>query len=90
MPEKANKRAAAKPLAPARYKVELTASAELRETLKRLEALMPGHDLAAVIQAAVIESWTPYRGPSASGRRPWLCSHRRPLGARRAYKIAPS
>jgi 5-methylcytosine-specific restriction endonuclease McrA len=43
------------PLAPARYKVEFTASQELRDKLKRLESLMPGSDLAAVIDAAVSE-----------------------------------
>src|SRR3990172_517498 len=42
------------PLAPTRYKVTFTASAELREKLERLEALMQG-DLAAVIEAAVTE-----------------------------------
>ncbi len=48
-----------KPLGAARYKVEFTASAELRDKLRRLEALMrfskPGVDLAAVIEAAVTE-----------------------------------
>ena len=33
------------PLSPARYKVQFTASAELREKLERLTALMPGKDL---------------------------------------------
>jgi hypothetical protein len=42
------------PLAPARYKVTLTASAELRDKLERLQALMQ-EDLAAVIEAAVTE-----------------------------------
>jgi len=42
------------PLAPARFKVTFTASAELREKLERLEALMQ-EDLAAVIEAAVTE-----------------------------------
>jgi 5-methylcytosine-specific restriction endonuclease McrA len=42
------------PLAPARYKVEFTASAELRDKLERLRALMHG-DLAAVIEEAVTE-----------------------------------
>ena len=45
------------PLAPARYKVQFTASAELRDKLERLRALMrsevPDGDLAAVIEAAV-------------------------------------
>jgi len=49
------KPATVKPLAPARYKVEFTASEQLRDKLKRLEALMPGHDLAEVMEAAVTE-----------------------------------
>ena len=49
------KRAKVDPLSPARYKVEFTASAELRDKLERLEALMPGSDLAAIIDAAVSE-----------------------------------
>ena len=47
------------PLAPARYKVQFTASAEMRDKLERLRALMrtsiPDGDLAAVIDAAVTE-----------------------------------
>jgi 5-methylcytosine-specific restriction endonuclease McrA len=47
------------PLAPARYKVQFTASAELRDKLERLQALMrssvPDVDLATVIEAAVSE-----------------------------------
>jgi 5-methylcytosine-specific restriction endonuclease McrA len=47
------------PLAPARYKVEFTASAELLDKLERLKALMrssvPDGDLAAVIEEAVTE-----------------------------------
>jgi hypothetical protein len=42
------------PLSPSRYKVTITASAELRDKLERLEALMR-EDLAAVIEAAVTE-----------------------------------
>jgi hypothetical protein len=42
------------PLAPARYKVQFTASAELRDKLERLQALTR-LDLAAVIEAAVSE-----------------------------------
>ncbi len=42
------------PLSPARYKVTFTASAELRDELERLQALMH-EDLAAVIKAAVTE-----------------------------------
>jgi len=48
-----------KPTAPARYKVEFTASAELRDKLERLKALMrssvPDGDLAAIIDEAVTE-----------------------------------
>ncbi len=47
------------PLAPSRFKVQFTASAELRAKLERLQKLMgpsgPGGDLAAVIEAAVTE-----------------------------------
>jgi hypothetical protein len=47
------------PLAPARYKVTFTASAELRDKLQRPQALMrstvPDGDLAAVIEEAVTE-----------------------------------
>src|SRR5262245_26176585 len=47
------------PLAPARYKVQFTAGAELHEKLERLRALLrheiPNGDLAAVIERAVTE-----------------------------------
>ena len=47
------------PLGPARYSVRFTASAELREKLTRLQALMrssvPDGDLAAIIEQAVSE-----------------------------------
>jgi hypothetical protein len=47
------------PLAPARYKVQFTASAELHDKLKRLQALMrssvPDGDLAVIIEEAVTE-----------------------------------
>ncbi|HYN05289.1 MAG TPA: hypothetical protein VE359_22760, partial [Vicinamibacteria bacterium] len=47
------------PLAPARYKVQFTASAELRDKLERLQALMrpsvPDGDLAAIVEQAVTE-----------------------------------
>jgi len=47
------------PLAPARYKVQFTASAELHDKLERLRALMrssvPDGDLAAIIEEAVTE-----------------------------------
>ena len=42
------------PLAPSRYKIQFTASAELREKLERLQALTQS-DLAAAIEAAVTE-----------------------------------
>jgi len=48
------------PLAPSRYKVQFTASAELREKLERLQALLrtelPDADLAAVIDRAVTQT----------------------------------
>jgi hypothetical protein len=44
------------PLAPARYKVQFTASDALRDKIERLERLMPGADLAAVIDRAVTET----------------------------------
>jgi len=54
-PAPPDKPAKVEPLAPARYKVEFTASEDLRDKLKRLEALTPGCDLASVIDAAVSE-----------------------------------
>jgi hypothetical protein len=47
--------ATVEPLAPARYKVEFTADQELRDKLQRLARLMPGNDLASIIDAAVTE-----------------------------------
>ena len=51
--------AVVEPLAPARFKVQFTASAELRDKLKRLTALLrsevPDGDLATVIEQAVKE-----------------------------------
>ena len=47
--------AAVEPLAPARYRVEFTAGAALREKLQRLQALMGSGDLAEAIEAAVSE-----------------------------------
>ena len=51
--------ASVQPLAPGRYRVQFTASAELRDKLERLQALLrssvPGADLAAVIEDAVTE-----------------------------------
>ncbi len=46
--------AAVTPLAPARYKIEFTASTDLRDKLARLQALMQ-HDLPTIIEAAVTE-----------------------------------
>jgi hypothetical protein len=47
------------PIAPERYKIQFTASAELRDKLERLKALMrssvPDGDLAAIIEEAVTE-----------------------------------
>ena len=51
--------AVVEPLSPARYKVQFTASADLRDKLERLSALMrsevPDGDLAAIIERAVTE-----------------------------------
>jgi 5-methylcytosine-specific restriction endonuclease McrA len=51
--------AVVQPLAPGRYKVQFTASAELHDKLDRLRALMrskvPDGDLAAIIEEAVTE-----------------------------------
>jgi hypothetical protein len=56
------------PLAPGRYKVQVTASAELAEKLERLQALMrsqiPDGDLGAIVEAAVTEKL------ARLGRRP--------------------
>jgi hypothetical protein len=53
------RRAVVQPLAPARYKVQFTASAELHDKLERLAALMrsevPDGDIAAIIERAVAE-----------------------------------
>jgi len=46
--------AVVEPLRPERYRVQITASAELRDKLERLQSLMQ-EDLAAVIEAAVTE-----------------------------------
>ncbi len=54
-PATPEKPATVKPLAPARYKVSFTASEELRDKLERLQALIPGGDLASIIDAAVSE-----------------------------------
>ena len=49
------KPAVLEPLGSSRYGVHFTASAELNEKLERLLALMPGADLASVVEAAVTE-----------------------------------
>ena len=49
------KPAVVEPLAPSRYGVRFTASAALHEKLERLSALMPGVDLASVVEVAVTE-----------------------------------
>ena len=54
-PAAPEKRPTVAPLSPARYQVTFTASAELRDKLERLEALIPGSDLASIIDAAVSE-----------------------------------
>ncbi len=54
-PETADKPPFVEPLAPARYRVQFTASAELHDKLQRLAALMPGADLASMIGASVTE-----------------------------------
>jgi hypothetical protein len=43
------------PLSPGRYKVQFTASAVFHDKLKRLQALVPGADLAAALEQAVTE-----------------------------------
>jgi 5-methylcytosine-specific restriction endonuclease McrA len=54
-PVRVTKPARIEPLAPARYKVQFTASAELKDKHERLQALMPDGDLAAIIEEAVTE-----------------------------------
>ena len=54
-PAPPDKRAVVEPLAPSRYRIQFTASGELRDKLARLTALMPGNDLASVVEAAVSE-----------------------------------
>jgi 5-methylcytosine-specific restriction endonuclease McrA len=53
-------RCVVEPLAPSRYKVQFTASAELRDKLERLQALLrsdiPDGDLGAVVDRAVTET----------------------------------
>ena len=54
-PESTNRRPVVEPLAPSRYRVQFTASAELHDKLQRLAALMPGADLASMLEASVTE-----------------------------------
>ena len=58
-PVEPSRPAAAQPLAPSRYKVQFTASAELHAKLERLQVLMrssiPDGDLGAIIEEAVTE-----------------------------------
>ncbi len=54
-PEAADKPLVVEPLTPARYRVQFTASAELHDKLQRLAALMPGADLASMLEASVTE-----------------------------------
>ncbi len=58
-PKPSAERPAVEPLAPERYKVQFTASAELHDKLERLQALLrssvPDGDLAKIIEAAVTE-----------------------------------
>ena len=54
-PEAPEKPAVVEPLGTARYKIQFTASAEFRDKIDRLSALMPGVDLAAIMEAAVTE-----------------------------------
>jgi len=82
--------AVVEPLAPARYKVQFTASAELHDKLERLRFLMRssvlGCDLAAIIEQAVTDTgarvppqapvWT-WRGPLGRQRRPGVSEPQR-------------
>ena len=54
-PEPPDPRTKVEPLSASRYIVQFTASAELRDKLERLAALMPGSDLASRIDTAVSE-----------------------------------
>ena len=86
------------PLAPGRYRVQFTASAELRDKLERLRALLrsevPDGDLAAIIEKAVTEKLerlearrfgrtsSPRKNPAPS--RPDPSSRHIPAAVRRA------
>ena len=54
-PETPDQREEVEPLSSERYKVQFTASAELHDKLQRLAELMPGTDLASMMEAAVSE-----------------------------------
>ena len=54
-PQAADKPPVVEPLAPSHYRVQFTASAELHDKLQRLAALMPGADLASMIETSVTE-----------------------------------
>ena len=54
-PEAPDKSAVVEPLAPSRYRVQFTASAQLHDKLQRLAALMPGADLVSMLEASVTE-----------------------------------
>jgi len=88
------------PLSPARYKIQFTASAELRDKLERLRALLrsqvPDGDLAAIIEQAVTEKLerlearrfaktsTPRKGLSETDTSP--SSRHIPAAVRRAVR----
>ena len=54
-PKAAEKPPVVEPLAPSRYRVQFTASAEFHDKIERLAALMPGADLVSMMEAAVTE-----------------------------------
>ena len=66
-PQAPDKPPVVEPLAPARYKVQFTASAELHDKLQRLAALMPGVDLTSMIEASVTRNSNGSK-PSASAK----------------------
>ena len=82
------------PLAPDRYRVQFTASRALRDTLDRLGTLMPGCELAEIIERAVTETlarleakrFAKARRPRAKPSQPELARPSRhiPAAVRRA------
>ncbi len=54
-PETADKPPVIAPLAPARYRVQFTAIADLHDKLKLIYYIMPGADLASMLEASVTE-----------------------------------